>query len=71
MTNLEVDIGNHCGRLIANVVIAYNSILMPGLLTRYLAAGNDKAIELLRRISPAAWQFTWTLLYIHGQAQSH
>jgi len=55
-TDLEVGISNHCGRLIANVVIAYNSMLMSGLLTRYLAVGNDKAIELLRRISPAAWQ---------------
>jgi hypothetical protein len=26
------------------------------LLSRYLASGNDKALDLLRRISPAAWQ---------------
>jgi hypothetical protein len=51
-----VDISNQCGRLIANVVIAYNSMLLSGLLTRYLASGNDKALDLLRRISPAAWQ---------------
>lgn len=51
-----MDIGNQCGRLIANVVIAYNSMLLSGLLTRYLAAGNDNALDLLRRISPAAWQ---------------
>ena len=55
-TDLEVDISNQCGRLIANVVIAYNSMLLSGLLTRYLASGNDKALDLLRRISPAAWQ---------------
>jgi hypothetical protein len=51
-----VDISNQCGRLIANVVIAYNSMLLSGLLTRYLSTGNDKALDLLRRISPAAWQ---------------
>lgn len=44
------------GRLIANVVIAYNSMLLSGLLGRCLAAGNEKALNLLRRISPAAWQ---------------
>ena len=49
-------IANQCGRLIANVVIAYNSMLLSGLLSRYLASGNDKALDLLRRISPAAWQ---------------
>ncbi|MEI8171537.1 MAG: Tn3 family transposase [Rhodoferax sp.] len=55
-TDLEVAISNQCGRLIANVVIAYNSILLSGLLTRYLATGNEKALELLRRVSPAAWE---------------
>ena len=55
-TDLEVDISNQCGRLIANVVIAYNSMLLSGLLSRYLATRNEKAMDLLRRISPAAWQ---------------
>jgi TnpA family transposase len=55
-TDLDVDVSNQCGRLIANVVIAYNSMLLSGLLSRYLASGNDKALDLLRRISPAAWQ---------------
>ena len=55
-TDLDVAVSNHCGRLIANVVIAYNSMLLSGLLGRYLATGNEKALDLLRRISPAAWQ---------------
>ncbi len=55
-TDLDVDISNQCGRLIANVVIAYNSMLLSGLLGRYLETGNDKSLDLLRRISPAAWQ---------------
>ena len=32
---------NHCCRLIANVVIAYNSMLLPGLLSRYLATSKE------------------------------
>lgn len=55
-TDLDVAISNQCGRLIANVVIAYNSMLLSGLLGGYLAEGNQKALDLLRRISPAAWQ---------------
>jgi hypothetical protein len=55
-TDLDVSVSNHCGRLIANVVIAYNSMLLSGLLGRYLTTSNEKALDLLRRISPAAWQ---------------
>lgn len=55
-TDLDVAVSNHCGRLIANIVIAYNSMLLSELLARTLTAGNEKALELLRRISPAAWQ---------------
>lgn len=43
-------------RIVANIVIAYNSMLLSGLLGRYLATDNQKAVDLLRRISPAAWQ---------------
>ena len=54
-TDLEVAISNQCGRLLANVVIAYNSILLSGMVNRFLAEGNEKALDMLRRISPAAW----------------
>jgi hypothetical protein len=38
------------------VAIAYNLMLLSGLLGRSLATGNKKALDLLSRISPAAWQ---------------
>lgn len=38
------------------MVIAYNSILLSGLLGRCLAAGNKKALDLFSRISLAAWR---------------
>lgn len=60
-TDLDVAVSNQCGRLIANVVIAYNSMLLSGLVERYLVKGNDKALDLLRRISPAAWQHLYFL----------
>lgn len=55
-TDLDVAISNQCGRLIANVVIAYNSILLSKLLDRYRTDGNQKALDLLKKISPVAWQ---------------
>jgi len=53
---LDVAISNQCGRLIANVVIAYNSIMLSMLLDKYKAADNEKIIALLQKISPVAWQ---------------
>ena len=55
-TDLDVAISNQCGRLIANVVIAYNSILLSMLLERYQATGDQRALDLLKKISPVAWQ---------------
>jgi TnpA family transposase len=55
-TDLEVAVSNQCGRLIANVVTAYNSIMLSKLLDRYQAAGNQKALDLLKKISPVAWR---------------
>jgi TnpA family transposase len=55
-TDLDVAISNECGRLIANVVIAYNSILFSILLNRYQLAGEEKLLRLLKKISPVAWQ---------------
>jgi hypothetical protein len=55
-TDLDVAIGNECGRLVANTVIAYNSMLLSELLNRYQTADDRKALELLKRISPVAWQ---------------
>lgn len=55
-TDLDVAITNQCGRLTANVIIAYNTILLSALLERYRAADDQKAIMLLQKISPVAWQ---------------
>jgi TnpA family transposase len=55
-TDLDIAISNQCGRLLANVVIAYNSVLLSTLLDRYQAEGNTKALAMLKKISPVAWQ---------------
>jgi TnpA family transposase len=55
-TDLDVAITNQCGRLIASVIIAYNSILLSALLERYQSADDQAAVLRLRKISPVAWQ---------------
>lgn len=55
-TDIELEISNQCGRLIANAIIYYNSAILSRLLTRYDASGNTKARALISQISPAAWR---------------
>jgi hypothetical protein len=40
----------------ANVVIAYNSIMLSMLLDRHKADDDEKILALLQKISPIAWQ---------------
>jgi len=55
-TDIELEISNQCGRLLANAIIYYNSAILSRLLTRYEASGNTKARALITQISPAAWR---------------
>ena len=55
-TDLDVAISNQCGRLVANVVIAYDSIILSMMFERFQAVNNKKDLALLKKISPVAWQ---------------
>jgi TnpA family transposase len=55
-TEEEQHIWNECSRLIANAVIYYNTLLLSRVYEQKLAASDEAAIELMRRISPIAWQ---------------
>lgn len=52
----EIEISNQCGRLIANAIIYYNSAILSRLKLKYEAEGNHKALAILKKISPVAWQ---------------
>ncbi|SFN70838.1 Tn3 transposase DDE domain-containing protein [Izhakiella capsodis] len=54
--DIETDISNHCGRLIFNAIVYYNSAILSRLLERLEAEDNTKGIEALALISPVAWQ---------------
>ena len=55
-TDIALEVSNQCGRLIANTIIHYNSIILSKLREKYEAEENKKALKLLRKISPVAWQ---------------
>ncbi len=55
-TGLDIAIRNECGRLLANVVTAFNSMLLSALFERYQHEGNQTALARLKKISPAVWQ---------------
>ena len=56
-TNIDIEISNQCGRLIANIVIYYNSLILSGLLEQNPELKtNKKFLTMLKKISPIAWQ---------------
>jgi hypothetical protein len=55
-TDLDVEISNQCGRLIANAIVYYNSAILSRLLQRFEACGNEKALMVVKSVSPAAWR---------------
>ena len=54
-TDLAIEISNQCGRLVANAIIYYNSVILSKLLEKFEADGNKKAITILKKVSPVAW----------------
>jgi TnpA family transposase len=54
-TDLEIEISNHCARLAANAIVYYNSAILSRLLQKFETSGNEKALAVVKSVSPAAW----------------
>jgi TnpA family transposase len=55
-TDIDIEISNQCGRLIALSIIYYNSIILSGVLEKYEHLANNKRfLAMIRKISPIAW----------------
>lgn len=52
----EIKISNQCARLIANAIIHYNSAILSKLKLKYEVEKDHKALAMLKKISPVAWQ---------------
>jgi TnpA family transposase len=55
-TEAEQQIWNECSRLIANVIIYYNTLILSRVYEQKAAAGDFEAISILKSISPVAWR---------------
>ena len=62
-TEYEQQIWNECSRLIANCIIYYNSTILSNLLSYKEKTGNIQDAEMLKQISPIAWQH----INLHGR----
>lgn len=52
--DIEIDVSNQCGRLIANAMINYNSVILSLLADK--CQHKKEAMEKLKKISPVAFQ---------------
>lgn len=62
-TVMEQKIWMECNRLIANAIIYYNTWLLSELLTYQESQGNVIAADLIKKVSPIAWQH----IHIYGR----
>ena len=57
-TEYEIALESDCSRLIANVIIFYNALMLSKLLAKLELEGKEKEAELVKRLSPVAWRHT-------------
>ena len=52
----EQQIWSACSRLLSNCIIYYNASILSELLDQNKQMGNEQIVNMLKRISPVAWQ---------------
>jgi len=62
-TPYEQNLWQECSRLLTNCIIAYNATLLSDLLLHHRRTSNSHQSDLLRRVSPVAWQH----INLHGR----
>ncbi len=55
-TELEQNIWNECARFITNSIIYYQDYILSALLTQKEKTGRKEDADIIKRISPIAWQ---------------
>jgi hypothetical protein len=53
---LEQNIWNECARFITNSIIYYQAYILSALLTQKENEGKKEEVDIIKRISPIAWQ---------------
>jgi TnpA family transposase len=60
-TDVEVEISNQCGWLLANAIIYYNSAILSKLFEIYQKDKNEAGFTSLLKVSPVAWQHIYLI----------
>ena len=55
-TKHEQEIWNECSRLVGNAVVYYNALILSEVLAELKARREFTSAEVLKRVSPVAWQ---------------
>jgi hypothetical protein len=55
-TELEQNVWNECAPFLTNCIIFYNASILSALLTQAEKAGRQEEADIIKRISPIAWQ---------------
>lgn len=51
----EIDVWNECARLLTNVIIYFNSLVLSRLLAHYVKQNDQNNITLIKQVSPVSW----------------
>ncbi len=62
-TEYEQQVWNECSRLITNCIVYYNTAILSKLLSHKEEAGDSQNAEMLKQVSPIAWQH----INLHGR----
>jgi TnpA family transposase len=54
-TELDQIIFKECTRLVCNVILYYNSVILSQIYTNLLESGRHSQIEILKHVSPVSW----------------
>jgi TnpA family transposase len=69
--DLDVDLSNQTGRLVANGIINFNSIILSMLIIKYRREGRLDLVEKIKKISPIAWQHIHFLGHYFFRSNKH
>jgi TnpA family transposase len=69
--DIDVDLSNQTGRLVANAVINFNSIILSMLIIKYRREGRLDLVEKIKKISPIAWQHIHFLGHYFFRSNKH
>jgi len=51
----EIDLWNECARLLTNVIIYFNSLVLSRLLAHYVKHNDLKNVALIKQVSLVSW----------------